>query len=175
MTDVTSPGVIKADRTRPAVPQPAPIRTTGPLTGRHVLMIAVTAFAVIIAANMTMLFAATGSFPGLVVKNAYVAGQGWNERTAGQQALGWAPEVSYRNGVLSVLIKGAKPADLDGMSLTALVGRPTHDAEDQTVVLMGQRTRFTAPISLTAGAWRIEITSQGAVPYQTTAKLDVPD
>ena len=55
-----------------------------PLTGRKVLLIAVAAFAVILAANLAMLLAATGTFPGLVVKNSYVASQDWTARTDAQ-------------------------------------------------------------------------------------------
>ncbi|MEM1164482.1 MAG: FixH family protein, partial [Pseudomonadota bacterium] len=71
---------------------------TGELKGGHVLMIAITAFGIIIAANMTMLFAATGSFPGLVVENSYIAGQGWNQRTQAQHDLGWTSEVLFQDG-----------------------------------------------------------------------------
>ena len=57
-----------------------------PLTGRKVLLIAVAAFGVVIAANLAMLLAATGTFPGLVVKNSYVASQGFDAKTAAQRA-----------------------------------------------------------------------------------------
>ena len=48
---------------------------TKELTGRHVLIITLAAFGVIIAVNLVMAFLAVGSFPGLEVKNSYVASQ----------------------------------------------------------------------------------------------------
>ena len=53
-----------------------------PFTGRHMLAVVFAFFAAIIAVNLVMAFLATGTFPGLVVKNSYVASQGYNQRLA---------------------------------------------------------------------------------------------
>lgn len=43
------------------------------LTGRHVLLMFVAGFGIIIAVNLTLAFSAVRTFPGLEVKNSYVA------------------------------------------------------------------------------------------------------
>ena len=43
------------------------------LTGQKVLAITATGFAIIIGVNITMAYSALSTFPGLVVKNSYVA------------------------------------------------------------------------------------------------------
>ena len=48
---------------------------TRELTGRHVLVITLCAFGTIIAVNVFMAVMAVGTFPGLEVKNSYVASQ----------------------------------------------------------------------------------------------------
>ena len=57
-----------------------------PFTGRHMLAVVCTFFGVVIAVNVVMAIAATGTFPGLVVANSYVASQGYNELLAAARA-----------------------------------------------------------------------------------------
>jgi len=58
------------------------------LTGRHVLLIFVAAFGVIISVNLVLAYSAVNTFPGLEVRNSYVASQTFNDRKAAQEALG---------------------------------------------------------------------------------------
>ena len=53
------------------------------LTGRTVLMIAVGAFGVILAANLTLAYNAVNTFSGLVVQNSYIASQQFDESARG--------------------------------------------------------------------------------------------
>lgn len=103
------------------------------LTGRHVLIIALAAFGVILAANLTMLFAATGTFPGLVVKNSYVASQqfnGWLEEAREAEALGYAATFERdADGHMLVETKGVPLAAL----LSADMRRPLGKPEDTTL------------------------------------------
>ena len=48
------------------------------LTGKKVLMILIGAFGTIIAVNVFMAYKAIGTFPGLEVKNSYVASQSFD-------------------------------------------------------------------------------------------------
>lgn len=144
---------------------------TRELTGRHVLVIAVTAFAIIIGANLTMLFAATGSFPGLVVKNAYVASQGWNARTEAQAELGWTVAVDYEAGALRILL-----ADRDGRAIAAVpmeirVGRPTVDTDDTMHNVLTGPGGVAVPVDLDHGYWRVEMRTTDGTEWQTTARL----
>ena len=74
------------------------------LTGRHVLFIFVGAFGTIIAVNLLLAYSAVSTFPGLEVKNSYVASQEFNERKAAQEALGWTVRATHRGGVLRLAI-----------------------------------------------------------------------
>ncbi|MEM9140762.1 MAG: FixH family protein [Pseudomonadota bacterium] len=144
------------------------------LKGHHVLAIALTAFAVIITANMAMLFAATGSFPGLVVKNSYVASQGWNARTEAQQALGWSSEIDYADGRLTVRIRARDGAAIDGLALTARIGRPTTDTLDQSLEFQALSEGYAAPITLNPGVWRVDIKTRSGPAFEKTAELYIP-
>lgn len=145
------------------------------LKGYHVLIIALTAFGVIIAANMTMLMAATGTFPGLVVENSYRAGVGWNDRAAAQRALGWEVGTGYDAGVLVVSVTDAEGAAVSGIALSATVGRPASAAEDRELALRYEGGRYVAPVALEPGLWRVAITGagKGAARYETAAELYV--
>ena len=147
---------------------------TAKLTGRHVLIIAIACFGLVIAANIAMLLAATGSFPGLVVKNSYVASQGWNDRADAQRALGWRAAVVLEEGRLAVTLTGADGPVEDAV-LTARIGRPSSDAEDREIALTRTGAgRYAAPADLAPGLWRVEITS--ASPAYTVARtLTVPE
>ena len=128
-----------------------------PLTGRKVLAILVGAFGVIIAANMAMLVAATGSFPGLVVKNSYVASQGWNARTGAQEALGWRAGVAHEAEQLRVVLTGADGAPIGGLEVSAVVGRPASAREDITLKLSEGSGTYTAPAAMGPGLWRVAV------------------
>ena len=101
-------------------------RVAKELTGRHVLIITLSAFGVIIAVNLVMAFLAVGSFPGLEVKNSYVASQQFDRDRLAQERLGWTAKASYDGQQISIEIvdgQGAHPVLRD---FTATVGRPTH-------------------------------------------------
>ena len=84
------------------------------LTGRHVLLITLCAFGVIILVNLVMAVMAVGTFPGLEVKNSYVASQNFDRERAAQQALNWrvTPEYDGREMVLAILDENGNPAPL---------------------------------------------------------------
>ena len=83
------------------------------LTGRHVLAITVSAFAVIIGVNVLLAVKAVSTFPGLEVENSYVAGQDFNERKAAQEALGWVMTPAYDRGRMTLAFTGP-----DGLPVT---------------------------------------------------------
>lgn len=144
------------------------------LKGRHVLFIAVTAFGIIVAANMAMLFAATGSFPGLVVKNSYVASQGWNARTRAQQALGWNSEISYQDGYLIVGLSDADGEALSTLRLGAFVGRPGTDIHDQDLLLESTADGYRVPAELAPGIWQVNVTTRAGPVFSKMADLLIP-
>lgn len=132
------------------------------LTGRGVLAIALGAFAVILAANLTMVFAATGSFPGLVAKNSWVASQTFNIRAAEREALGWSAAIDFEDDVLTLTMTDRSGAPISGLEATALVGRPVDARTDALVPLRYESGVYVAPLELARGAWRVEIDARAA-------------
>lgn len=102
------------------------------LTGRKVLIITVSAFAVIIGVNLFMAFQAIDTFPGLEVKNGYVASQTFQADRDAQEALAWDVAVTIDEGILRLDIKGADGAPVTVGSLSGTLGRATHTGDDQT-------------------------------------------
>lgn len=137
---------------------------TRELTGRHVLTIAVLAFGIIIAVNMVMLFAATGSFPGLVVKNSYIASQQWNAKTDLAKARGWTAAVRYSGGQLVVNVTDASGAPVTAGPIEARIGRPARDDNDRTMkIVAGQGVA----VDLDPGLWLIKLSDSSGAWYQT--------
>ena len=144
------------------------------VTGRHVLTVAVAAFGTVIAANLAMLFAATGSFPGLVVENSYVTSQGWDARAAAQEALGWRATADLRAGRLVVDLRDAAGGPVKGAALEAVVGRPSVAAGDRTVPLAPTGDAHAAPVPLAPGAWRVEIRTVEGPAFTVVDRVFVP-
>jgi nitrogen fixation protein FixH len=130
------------------------------LTGRHVLVITVSAFAVIIAVNLTLAWQAIATFPGLEVKNSYVASQGFNERKAAQEALGWQLEPTYRDGRIDLAFADREGVPVRVSKLEVLVGRTTTSAQDAwpEFTLMGDV--YSAPLALERGKWMVKVTAE---------------
>ena len=148
-----------------------------PLTGRRVLMIAVTAFGVIIAANLALLVAATGTFPGLVVTNSYVASQGWERKIAAQRALGWTAAAEYSDGTLRIAMTGRDGVPVAGLNVVVVVGRPASDTADVRLELAEGTQSYAAPLVLAPGRWRVIITGADAAgdEFEAAAELLVRD
>jgi nitrogen fixation protein FixH len=148
-----------------------------PLTGRKVLLIAVAAFGVIVAANLAMLFAATGTFPGLVVKNSYIASQGWDKKTDAQRALGWRAVTDYADGTLRVIMTGNTGDRVAGLSVVAVVGRPATTRNDVRLELTEGLDGYAAPLDLAPGQWRVMITGTNSdgENYEAAAVFYVRD
>jgi len=147
-----------------------------PITGRKVLVMMVVGFGIIIAANLTMMFAATGTFPGLVVENSYVASQEWNRKTHAQRELGWSAASDYADGILTVRMTGRDGAPVAGLRVTATVGRPASTRDDVTLELAAGQGAYAAPATLGPGRWRIAIQAAGesGAPFEAEAEFTVP-
>lgn len=129
------------------------------LTGRHVLMITVGAFGVIIAVNVVMAWQAISTFPGLEVKNSYVASQGFDARRTAQQELGWTFAHSYSPDtgrlVLAMTDETGQPAAVKDLSI--LIGRTTSSAEDLNPELVAVGSQWEAQLPLAYGKWLMKV------------------
>ena len=126
------------------------------ITGKHVLIGFVVFFGLIIAVNLLLAFKAVKTFPGLEVKNSYVASQEFDVRRAAQEGLGWTvrAELQGRELVLSI-------TDADGPvevhALSAVLGRPTHVRDDVEPVFVFNGAAYVAPMDLSDGNWNIRM------------------
>ncbi|GGH59489.1 nitrogen fixation protein FixH [Frigidibacter albus] len=134
-----------------------------PLTGRKVLLIVVGFFAVIIGVNLTMAFQAVSTFPGLEVKNSYVASQTFDAERASQEALGWQVTHEYgADGVLSLVMRDAQgmPAPIKALSVT--IGRTTHTRDDRPLDLAYTGGIYTTKLDLEPGNWLLHLNAESA-------------
>jgi nitrogen fixation protein FixH len=130
------------------------------LTGRHVFFITTGAFAVIIGVNLTLAFKAVSTFPGLEVQNSYVASQGFNDRKAAQEALGWQMQPAYEGGRMTLAF-----VDRDGVpkavtDLQVLVGRTTSTQDDVWPVFVPVGDRYEVEVPLARGKWMVKVTAR---------------
>lgn len=128
------------------------------ITGTHVLIGFVSAFGVIITVNFFLAYSAVKTFPGLEVKNSYVASQGFDERRAEQQALGWSIEADHKDGILKLSITDDN-GPVEVQSLMATLGRATTVADDISPDFKFDGSAYIAPVELRDGNWNIRMTA----------------
>lgn len=135
---------------------------TGTLTGRHVLAITVSAFAVIIGVNLVMAWQAVSTFPGLEVKSSYVAGLGFDARRKAQERLGWEVVELYRDGALTVALQDGRGEAVEAGEFRVLLGRTTTAGEDIAPDFHFTKAGYRAEVALAEGLWMMKITARAA-------------
>lgn len=133
------------------------------ITGRHVLVITVSAFSVIIAVNLFMAWSAISTFPGVEAKNTYYASQNFNAAMRAQQALGWQVAQDYDGAQLVLRITEAasgQPAEV--ADLQVLIGRATESRDDKLPVFVREAGAHVAPVDLAPGKWILRIQAVAA-------------
>lgn len=126
------------------------------IKGWHVFGIFALAFGVIISVNLTLAFNAVRTFPGLEVKNSYVASQSFDADRAAQEALNWtvAARLEGQDLVLSVRQDGQA---LEPIIENAIFGRATMVTADQTPAFVFDGSDFRAPVNAGAGNWNLRL------------------
>lgn len=146
------------------------------LTGRHVAFITVGAFAVIVAVNIALAWAAVATFPGIEVRNGYVASQSFEAERVAQERLGWNAETRLEDGVLRVAFAGRKGRPAEVESVEGIFGRATSATDDQvpTFVRVRQAT-FEAPVEVTRGQWVLQLRAVAAdgTPFRQRVSIAV--
>lgn len=129
-----------------------------PLTGKHIAALFVACFSVIIAVNLTLAFNAVRTFPGIEVKNAYIASQQFDAKRTAQTQLNWnvSARIEKGNLVLSIMHQG-QPVDAEIVS--ALFGRATHTAEDQQLLFAFNGKEFVSPVDAGQGNWNLRLSA----------------
>ncbi len=138
--------------------QKSPVK---PFTGKHMTLILVAGFGVVIAVNVLMAHLATSTFGGIVVENSYVASQkfnGWLDEARREKAMGWQLSVARRgDGRLAVDLTGA-PGDV---RLEAEARHPLGRLPD--VPMKFERAgahEFVSDAVLPAGRWTLRLRAE---------------
>ncbi len=143
---------------------PADSQHTSRFTGRHMLAIMILFFGVIIAVNVTMAFVASSSWTGLVVKNSYVASQGYNKSlqlAREQKARGWHSRLEYVNGNMLVTLLDHDDSVIWPEKLSVYIGRPAFEQMDQNFnPEIGNKGLAVLPVDLPPGAWVVNIQAE---------------
>lgn len=126
------------------------------INGWHVFTMFVIGFGIIIAVNLTLAFNAVRTFPGLEVKNSYVASQSFDRDRAAQLALGW--DVSARvTGNELTLRFDKKGRGVAPVIEKATFGRATSVADDQTPEFVWNGAAYVAPVEMAPGNWNLRV------------------
>lgn len=137
-------------------------QTSGRFTGRHMLMIMLAFFGTIVSVNMTMVYFATHSWTGLVVKNSYVASQEFNTTTANLEkaAAGVHSAIVYNAGKLTVSLNDSMGKPVSASNVKLKLGRPSHDGEDRIIALTAVADgTFAVDHILAKGQWSGHVTA----------------
>jgi nitrogen fixation protein FixH len=146
-------------------------------TGKHMLLIMLAFFGVIIAVNLTMATFASTSWTGFVVKNSYVASQQFNEKAEwgrAQAALGWAGTLVVDGSAIRYRLVDRAGEPILLSSVNAIFRRPTSDSEDHTFVLeAGSEGWHSADSVLRDGVWIVEIDAEAGIeqPYRDVRRI----
>ena len=129
------------------------------ISGWHVFGLFATGFAVIISVNLTLAWNAVQTFPGLEVKNSYVASQSFQVDRARQTALNWAVSARLSNNtlVLTILQDGRA---IDPRIEHAVFGRATSVSADQTPEFVFDGHAYVAPVQAGAGNWNLRLVAR---------------
>jgi len=137
--------------------------TTGPFTGRHITLILVAFFGVVIAVNVFMARAAIHTFGGVVVENSYVASQNYNkwlDEAAKEKALGWSARASRTAAGKVAIVMNNAPAS--GLTLSAVARHPLGRMPDQALTFQRQADgSFVSLQALPDERWTLRIEVQG--------------
>lgn len=131
------------------------------IKGWHVLMGFCTMFGIIITVNMVLAYNAVATFPGLEVKNSYVASQKFDREKYPQLALGWEVDAVLEPGTLRLTILE------DGQAIGPLIERATlglatrvHADEELEFTFDG--TALVAPTEHTGGNLNLRLAARAA-------------
>ena len=133
-------------------------RKSGEFTGRHMALIFVAGFGIVIAVNLFMAYNAVGGFHGTVVDNSYVASQkynGWLAKAEASRALGWQVMAKRGDDGRVVLETLGVP---DGATITATAERPLGTRETAPLGFAPQgQGRWVSNEPLAPGRWSLRM------------------
>jgi nitrogen fixation protein FixH len=131
------------------------------IKGWHVFAGFVVMFGIIISVNLTLAFNAVRTFPGLEVKNSYVASQKFDAARAAQEALGWQVSAVLDGSTLRLTILEGGRAIAPQIE-QATLGRATHVGDDEALVFTFDGTALVAPTRITPGNLNLRLKARAA-------------
>lgn len=148
-----------------------------PLTGRKVFLMFAAGFGVIIAVNITLAVQAVRTFPGLEVKNSYIASQSFDADRAAQEALDWEVAMTREPGMLFLHVTDRTGQRAEIETVTAQIGRTTHSGEDQHLQFSRDSDGWRARIPLDPGRWQLSFVLEGSAGeiFRQRRVLLIPD
>ena len=126
-------------------------------TGKHAAALFIGAFGVIISVNIALAVNAVRTFPGLEVKNSYVASQQFDTKREAQLALGWSVLATARDGKVYLSITDKMGKAVQVKDLKAVIGRATHVKDDVEPNFVFNGQDYVAAAQLGAGNWNIRM------------------
>lgn len=126
------------------------------IKGWHVLAGFGFAFSVIISVNLALAFNAVHTFPGLEVKNSYVASQHFQARRTEQEALGWTAKSWISDGKLYLSILAENQPVAPEIE-SAIFGSATSVELDQTPDFRIINGLFVADVGKAPGNWNLRL------------------
>ncbi len=130
-------------------------------TGRHMAIIMVAFFGVVVSVNGYMAWVAVSSWTGLMARNGYVASQDFNATLAvrrKQASLGYQSILRYGDKAMIFSFRDRSGQPLKGYRITLKVGRPTNEREDrQFLMTEGEPGIYRQELLLTPGQWNADV------------------
>ena len=130
-------------------------------TGRHMAIIMLAFFGVVVAVNGYMAWVAIKSWTGLMARNGYVASQDFNASLAvrkKQDSLGYQSVLRYGDGAMTFTFRDRSGQPLEGFAITLKVGRPTNEREDSRFVMREEKPgTYRQKLQLAPGQWNVDV------------------
>ncbi|MCY4261255.1 MAG: FixH family protein [Rhodobacteraceae bacterium] len=147
------------------------------LRGQHVFLMIAGAFGIIVIVNIVMAFAAIRTFPGMEVRNSYIASQTFERDRTRQEQLGWQASADYDGSILTITVAAADGVPAEVVDFSARIQRPTHQLSDRMPEYIFDGTHHRARITLKPGTWNIHVTGsdRAGLPFRQKLSLWVTD
>jgi nitrogen fixation protein FixH len=145
------------------------------LTGKHVLIILLSAFAVVFAVNGFMAYSAVSTHTGVQHGATYQAGVHYNNTLAEQRAqdeLHWSHQAQLLpDSRIAVTVTDASGSPVAGLAIEGLLERPSAKGADRRLVFKeADAGKYeAADASPEEGAWVLTFEGQKARPGATPA------
>ncbi len=142
---------------------------SGRFTGKHMALVMVGFFGVVVGVNVLLASFAVSTFSGVVVENSYVASQGFNRllgAAKADRALGWKLDLARgAGGTVRFTLTDASGAPLRGADLRAQADHPLGAKVPSMMLVPKEVAPGVYEALLAGGRWHVavEVRSGGYV------------